>query len=125
MTIFEKDAAKKVAELLALPPIPSDGLYSIGECFDPWELFPAVYGSYSSEFDELAIAVLEDIRDGTHLRDDLANEIFREMLCTSDLCTYGTSPRVCFATREFAPLLPKLIEKWREYASIKWKSSAP
>jgi len=117
----KKQSCDRLATLLALPPIPADDMYSDGECFDPWDMFPALYGSYSSAFDDMAIAVLEDIHDATHKRDDLASEMFREMLCTAWLCDYGTSPRVCFASTEFAPLLPKLIERWREYATIKWQ----
>lgn len=111
----------QIDTLLAKPAIPGrDTPFSDGEHFDPWELFPALYGSYSSAFDELAIDVLCDIRDGTHKRADLAAQMFREMLCTSDLCEYGTSPRVCFATTEFQARLPLLIERWREYAALQW-----
>lgn len=117
----QEEAAALVSALLALPPIPADGMHSDGECFDPWLLFPSLYGTYSSEFDVLAVAVLEDVRDMTHKRDDLASEMFREILCTSNLCDYGTSPRVCFASSAFAPLLPVLIERWKEYAAIRWR----
>lgn len=115
-----KDAAKRVEAILALPDLPSEELYPSDEYFEPWALFPSVYGSYSGRFDDLAIAVLEDILHNTHICDGLANEIFREMLCTSDLCDYGTSPRTCFATPEFKLLLPELITKWKKYADIKW-----
>ena len=117
----EQRANDAVDTLLAKPPIPEDGAYSDGECFNPWDLFPSLYGSYSSAFDEMAIAVLTDIRDGTFKRDDLASEMFREMLCTLGLCDYGTSPRVCFASTRFKVTLPRLIERWREYADIYWK----
>jgi hypothetical protein len=115
----ERKACEAVAAMLALPPIPDDGLYSDGECFDPWDLFPCLYGSYSSAFDDMALEVLSDIRDGTHNRTDLAGEMFREMLCTLGLCDYGTSPRVCFASGGFKDQLPSLIARWREYARIK------
>lgn len=118
----EQKAGEAVDVLLAKPPIPADGMYSDGECFDPWELFPSLYGSYSEEFDDMAIEVLSDIRDGTHGRTDLAAEMFREMLCTMGLCDYGTSPRVCFASGTFKDKLPRLIERWREYSEIHWKS---
>jgi hypothetical protein len=117
----EKAAGALVDALLAKPTIPDDGMYSDGECFDPWDLFPCLYGSYSSAFDELAVEVLSDIRDGTHNRTDLAAEMFREMLCTTGLCDYGTSPRVCFASVTFKPKLPRLIERWREFFAIRWK----
>lgn len=117
----EREAAAFLDALLAKPPIPEDGAYSDGECFDPWDLFPALYGSYSKAFDDMAIEVLSDIRDGTCNRTDLASEMFREMLCTRGLCDYGTSPRVCFASGTFKSKLSQLIERWREYSAIHWK----
>lgn len=116
----EREAGAALAALLTKPPMPADGMCSDGECFDPWELFPCVYGSYSSAFDDLAIEVLTDIRDGTFNRSDLAAEMFREMLCTTGLCDYGTSPRVCFPSSALRETLPQLIERWREYAQIRW-----
>jgi hypothetical protein len=117
----ERKAIEAVDALLAKPSIRDDGMYSDGECFVPWDLFPCVYGSYSSAFDDMAIEVLTDILDDTFNRDDLASEMFREMLCTTGLCDYGTSPRVCSASTSFKEALPRFIERWREYASIKWK----
>lgn len=118
---LEREATAAVDRLLAKPPIPADGLYSDGECFDPWDLFPSLYGSYSSEFDEMALAVLSDIQDRTYHRTDLAADMFREMLCTKGLCDYGTSPRTCFASGHFTKQLPRLIERWREYSVIRWQ----
>lgn len=117
----ERKAGEAVDALLAKPPIPADRLYSDGECFDPWDLFPCLYGSYSKAFDDLALEVLTDIRDGTFNRNDLAGEMFREMLCTTGLCDYGTSPRVCFASGTLKPRLSALIERWREYSEIHWR----
>lgn len=116
----EDEAQADLEAMLARPSIPVEGMFSDGECFDPWELFPAVYGSYSEEFDDMAIGVLEDIRYGTHTRNDLASQMFREMLCTAGFCDYGTSPRSCFASGRFNEQLPALLERWREYAQIKW-----
>lgn len=116
----ERKAGEDLRSLLSKPPIPADGLYSDGECFDPWDLFPSLYGSYNSEFDDMAIDVLSDIRDGTYNRVDLAAEMFQEMLCTAGLCDYGTSPRVCFASGALKEELPRFIERWREYADIVW-----
>jgi hypothetical protein len=116
----DREAAERVTALLALPmPESGDMLGSEGE-FDPWELFPCLYGSYSSDFDVLAVEVLCNIRDMTWKRDDLASEMFKEMLCTANLCTYGTSPRTCFPSTEFKKVLPALIDKWRAYAEIAW-----
>lgn len=87
--------------------------------FDPWAIFP-VFGGYSSDFDECAIDVLTEILTGEKKRHDLGAEMFREMLCHLDLCDYGTSPRYCFATPEFKPLVSDLIEKWRRHSAIVW-----
>lgn len=116
----QAEAAAKVSELLALPMPESNDMMGIEGEFSPWDIFPAIYGSYSSEYDKCAIEVLCDLRDGTHHRTDLAGYMLREMLCVSNLCDYGTSPRVCFPTSEFRQLLPALVEKWREYALLAW-----
>lgn len=116
----EKAAAARVVDLLGRPDIPGQQQpYSDGEHFDPWELLPCLFGSYSSAFDDLAISVLTDVRDGSFIRNDLASEMFREMLCKADLC-YGTSPRTCFPTEYFRALLPRLIERWKRYAELMW-----
>ena len=123
MNYYQKlnaDAVRDVAELLALPmPMDSQSLGLEGEFF-PWSLFPCLYGSYSSAFDDLAIDVLTEIRDQAFIRDDLAAEMFREMLCTRGLCDYGTSPRVCFADGAFRGQVAELVEKWTQYRSIAW-----
>jgi hypothetical protein len=118
----QKKAAANVAALLARPDASADDLSvgDVGDKFVPWDLFPCLYGSYSSAFDDMALAVLENIRDGKCKAEDLASEMFREILCTADLCEYGTSPRVCFPTEEFKALLPQLIARWERYAKAQW-----
>ena len=128
---LQKQAAERVAKELEKPD--AVDRYEIGceDTFDPWELFPCVYGVYSSEFDDMALEVLEallhasegrwDEATAMRRKESLAHEMFREMLCKAELCDYGTSPRVCFANHDtFAPLLPKLIEKWRTYYNVEW-----
>ncbi|MEO0828839.1 MAG: hypothetical protein AAFY03_00060 [Pseudomonadota bacterium] len=120
------NAMETLRHLLTLPPIPKDRIYSAGDCFDPWEAFPCLYGSYSSEFDDVAILVLENIRDkkfGQSAGESIAHEMFREILCTSGLCDYGASPRGCFPDwdSKFADILPALIEKWKEYRAVMWE----
>jgi len=117
----ERKAAAMLAEALALPVVPEDGIFSDGECFVPWNMFPSLYGTYSKAFDDLAIEVLTDIRDGTYKRTDLAAEMFRELLCTTGLCDYGTSPRVCFASEALKKQLPELIHRWTEYSRVHWR----
>lgn len=116
---YEAGAAK-VREILARPMPESADMLGVEGEFDPWDIFPALYGSYDSAFDRLAIDVLCDVRDLKHRRDDLAADMLREMLCTADLCDYGSNPRVCFPTTQFAEILPALIEKWRAYAALAW-----
>jgi len=97
-----------------------------GDFFDPWNLFPSVYGTYSSEFDVCAVEVLEGlgVYDDT-VRRDLASDFFRDMLCTAELCEYGTSPRVCFPTSQFRGLVPKLIKRWKEHYERHWNEPNP
>lgn len=119
----EREAVEKLDALLAVPQMDPSERRDCDTEFDPWRLFPSLYGSYSSEFDDLAIEVLCSIRDGYKpgQRRDLASEMFREMLCTTGLCSYGTSPRACFPTTGFAQRLPALIEKWTEYRRLQWE----
>lgn len=112
-------AAEKVAELIKLPVADELDQTECERNFDPWEIFP-VYGTYSSDFDECAIAVLEELRDGKKVRDDLGAEMFREMLCRMELCDYGSSPRVCFPTTGFKEVLPAFIDKWKEFSAMVW-----
>lgn len=118
----DREAVEKLDAIMALPQVDPNDPNDYDKEFHPWRLFPALYGSYSSEFDDLAIAVLSDVRDGYKpgQRNDLASEMFREMLCTSGLCNYGTSPRSCFPTTGFAKRLPVLIEKWTAYKNFVW-----
>lgn len=114
----EREAAEKVAALMTKPlPETQPDIWD-SSYFDPWDLFP-LYGSYSDDFDSLAIEVLEEIFSRDKKRTDLAAEIFRELLCKMDLCDYGTSPRYCFPTSEFKAMLPAFIEKWKAYAALR------
>ena len=120
------DAAAKVAAEL-VKPLPDDK-HEIGgdDTFDPWALFPCFYGSYSSEFDETALEVLHNLqcaRDGyweSQTLETLPHHMFREVLCRANLCDYGASPRVCFATPNFGQMLDELSEKWAAFSAIQW-----
>ena len=116
----QKQAAAKVAELLGRP-MADDPQYQSVEDFDPWEIVPSIYGTYSSDFDDMAIEVLESLNSGEFKPESLAHQMFRELLCNAELCDYGTSPRVCFPTTEFKALLPRLIERWKEWRESQWK----
>ena len=116
----EREAADKLQSIMARP-MPKD-LYDCMsiDMFNPWEMFPFVYGHYSGDFDRCAIEVLEELACGRNMRSDLGAEMFREMLCTSGLCSYGTSPRACFPNQRFRGMLPEFIAKWREHSLLLW-----
>lgn len=88
--------------------------------FDPQEVFPCFYWTYSSAFDQMAIEVLECIRDrGDWTTQPLSHEMFREVLCRMDFCDYGSSPRGCFWRLE-PELLDALIAKFKEHLDVFW-----
>lgn len=117
-------AAQRLKEEIAKPL--DDGAMDDGVFFDPWNLFPSLYGSYSGEFDWCAVGVLEKlgVYDGSAPH-DLASEMIREMLCTGYICEYGSSPRVCFPSSESEPFIRPLIEKWKQYYEIEWGEPFP
>ena len=123
--IKENAAADRVRDVLAKPMGLVGDIVTPAD-FNPWDIFPSLYGSYAREFDLMALRVLVEIWDGnpSNIAEDLASQMFREMLCTSDLCDYGSSPRVCFATQAFKTVLPQLIAKWQAYSDIQWSRSA-
>ena len=113
-------------------PINVDGepwLRGTDEVFDPLGDISLPIGSYSSAFDDMAILVLDNIlnkRWGGDHGEELAHEMFREMLCTAGICDYGTSPRGCFpdwSVDGIEELLTTLLSKWREYAAAEWTES--
>ena len=111
---------QSIAQQLAKP-VPADWFdFGTEAFFDPWEIFPCLYGSYSCAFDNMAIEVLERMRDRVWTEEGLAHEMFREMLCTSGLADYGMSPRGCFPEPAFEQLLPALIDKWKLYRKAAW-----
>ena len=130
----EREAAEKVAALLrrrmpensddvGIPSRPDGSFHEEDAAFDPWDMFP-IYGSYSGDFDECAIDVLQGMLDrNREHRADLAANMFREMLCIMGLCNYGTSPRYCFPSTRFREMLPELVEKWRAYSKIMWQEA--
>lgn len=88
----------------------------------PWEaVFPVLYGTYSQEFDLVALHVLEGIRTRTVQDEQVAHEMLREMLCEQGLCEYGVSPRSCWPVPEFEAELPALIEQWRAWSAAYWR----
>jgi hypothetical protein len=91
--------------------------------FKPWDIFPAVYGTYSAEFDNMAIEVLTSVLEGRAYEEPLSHHMFREMLCVVGLCDYATSPRGCFPNYTeggIEAILSELLEKWKQYRIVLW-----
>ena len=118
----EREAAERVSAELSKPDAAYHDDLGQDDVFNPWRLFPALFGSYASDFDDCAIDVLSEILEGEKKREDLGAEMFREMLCRADLCDYGSSPRVCFPTPAFKMQLPALIHRWKAYRKMQWGS---
>jgi len=120
--MYDLTCCKRIAEWVARP-LPVEVLDTSSDSyFDPWEVLGLpLYGSYASAFDQCAIQVLEGFSlPPQERRNDLAAQMFREMLCVNDLCDYGTSPRDCFPIAEFNAVLPLLIERWKAYYLAEW-----
>lgn len=115
------NAADKIVKKWLDAQLPNDGTEGgyVEDQFDPWDDL-GLYGGYSSGFDDMAIAVLIDMRDGTYLASGLSVEMFRELLCVKRLCEYGTSPRCCWAFGAFRDALPAVIAKWETLRAIRW-----
>jgi hypothetical protein len=114
----ERDAARKIEELLDKPL--GNGI----EDFDPWEML-GMYGTYDMAFDVMAIDTLSEIAEARIIVIDrpLSHDMFREILCHKNLCDYGSSPRSCFPTQYFKPLIMPLIEKWYAHTIVVWKDA--
>ncbi|MBB5985975.1 hypothetical protein [Sphingobium lignivorans] len=119
------EAMKRLKSEIAKPQLTERWQRGTDDVFDPWNIFPCFYGSYSSAFDDMAILVLSNMQErkwGSLEGENLAHEMFREVLCTFGFADYGISPRCCFPVGEFEELLPVLLTKWREYAEAEWKN---
>ena len=118
MIITEKSLEAELAK--RLPEYKDD--WDGDEVFDPWALFPAIYGSYSSEFYDAAILVLDNICNQKYVSESLPHEILREMLCVSGVCTYGSSPRVCFPENA---KFNQILRKWTDMMKQEYKIRMP
>lgn len=95
------------------------------DCFDPWEdVITGIYGSYSSESDDLMLAALCAVRDKETFdfikRRGFAGEFALYVLAGHGLLEYGMSPRGGWPDHEIADLWQPLIDKWEAYDRIAW-----
>lgn len=94
--------------------------------FDPWtDVIEGIYGSYSSESDELMIGALKAARDHTTFEfikaKGFAGEFALYVLAGHNLLEYGTSPRGGWPDPIAADSWQALIDKWEVYAAVCWK----
>lgn len=95
------------------------------ELFDPWEdVIQNIYGSYSSESDDLMLAALRAARDRTTFdliaQRGFAAELVLYVLAGHGLLEYGTSPRGGWPDPEVKDLWQPLIDKWEAWAKASW-----
>lgn len=110
-------------------PLPADDS-EIGwpDRFNPWsDIFPHIYGGYSSESDRLMIETLEAVRDRTTFalidKHGFIIEFMLYVLAGHGLTEYGTSPRGGFPDLDIADQWQPLIDKWTAYAAVAWSDS--
>lgn len=116
-------------EMALAKPLPESDQMVHSEVFDPWsDVIEGIYGSYSSDSDELMVAALEAVRDKTtfeFIKDNFAAEFALYVLAGHGLTEYGTSPRGAWADFAVADLWQPLIDKWRAYYEIVWGEPLP
>lgn len=116
----------KVERALAKP-LPGSA-YDVGpDVFMPWEdVIEGIFGSYASESDEVMIAALEAVRDKQTFefidQRGFLGEFVLYVLAGHGLTEYGTSPRGGWPAPEIEGMWQQLIDKWRDYARVVWKT---
>ena len=111
----------RLAELLAY--LRTDDPEDCG--FDPWELFPAVYGGYSSDHGEAAIEALERLLKVKEFLEppSIGVELLLEMLCRQELGEYGTSPRYAWFPSDEprdVMIMKAWLERFIRYENERW-----
>lgn len=91
--------------------------------FNPWDhVICGIYGSYSSDSDDLMIETLEAVRDGKTYelidKKGFVIEFMLYVLAGHGLTEYGTSPRGGWP--EYPDLWQQLIDKWKAYRDVAW-----
>lgn len=90
------------------------------EYFAPiWQVIECNCGGYNGELDDLLFAVLYDLKhekEGIFQNDKKHQnyvELVNYILCSADICEYGTSPRFCWLT-QYGEKVLELYEKQAE-----------
>lgn len=106
-------------------PLPESDCIGDIDRFDPWEdVIQGIYGSYSSECDDLMIEALKAVRDKATFEfmagRGFAAEFALYILAGHRLTDYGTSPRGGWPEPSITDLWQPLIDKWEAYAKVSW-----
>ena len=101
------------------------GEYATCDDFDPWaDVIGGIYGSYSSEMDDLFIDALKAVRDRATFdfidKEGKSGELALYVLAGHGLTDYGTSPRGGWPDSEIADLWQPLIDKWQAHRKAAW-----
>lgn len=115
-----------LAEVLAKPDASNEEELVDPQYFSPWnDLFPRVFGSYSSAMDDVFIDALKVTRGGEgqpHDRRNIfrakhgdAGELALYILAGHGFTEYGTSPRTAWPDPTVADQWDLLITKWENY----------
>lgn len=115
---YQKKCVDDFMQIVNLP-LADEGERGCSGFFDPWPFF-GLYGHYSADFNHMAISVLKRLERRKFSQENLAENMFAELLCSKGLCEYGTSPRVCFPTGHFQRVIGDVISKWVEFDKLEW-----
>lgn len=99
--------------------------------FDPWTRLGVRCGGYSSDQDDLGIAIFEIIiEDFPAYCTDIAArvgvspahvELWQYILCSAGLCEYGSSPRGCWPVNDDDA--KKFLQDWKAFRDDSWVNS--
>jgi hypothetical protein len=117
---------QRLEAALAKPLVDSPDDIQSAETFDPWhDVIQGIYGSYNSRSDDLMIAALKAVRDGTTFEfikaEGFIAEFMLYILAGHGLTEYGTSPRGAWVEHAIEDLWQPLIDKWEAYSAEVWK----
>jgi hypothetical protein len=98
--------------------------------FDPWEEFGLRCVNYNSQIDEDMINVMKCIKNKKYNSDIAVElnlseqyvELLQSILCSKNICEYGTSPRGCWFMHSIDA--DEYINKWQEYYKNNWERTA-
>lgn len=91
------------------------------DVFDPWEALELPLASYNGAVEVDILVVLEGLLAGRY-NSDISDrsgmteshvELIQYMLCESNVCDYGTSPRGCWIVHGLKNDVEALANRWR------------